>query len=239
MKRLVVLIHSPLVGPLTWSLVAAELYQRGIETVVPTLDDTDDSGRPFWRQHADCAAPWLAAAPVDRQLILVAHSGAGPLLPTIRQHGGRPIRAYLFVDAGLPAGGSSRLDEMAATSPEFARQLRQHLVSGGRFPTWSDEDLRAIIPDEQLRHGMLAELRPRPLAFFDEPLPVVPEWPDAPCGYLLFSPPYHAAAEQATRDGWAFREVGAGHFHMLVDPTAVTTALIELVDDCHAASSEG
>lgn len=231
-----VLIHSPLVGPLTWSLIAAELHQRGIETVVPTLDDTEDSGRSYWQQHADSVARWLTAVPSDRPLVLVGHSGAGPLLPTIRQHIGHPIGAYLFVDAGLPAGGKSRLDEMESNAPDFAKQLRQHLASGGRFPTWSDEQLREIIPDDQLRRAMVAGLRPRPLAFFEESIPVFTGWPDAPCGYLLFSTPYRSATEQAEQAGWAFRELAAGHFHMLVDPSAVTTALVELVNECQAAS---
>ncbi len=28
---------------------------------------------------------------------------------------------------------------------------------------------------------------------------------------------------------WAYRELEAGHFHMLVDPAAVTNALLELL----------
>src|SRR5579875_549034 len=50
-----VLIHSPLVGPLTWSLVAKELRQRGIDTMVPVLHDIEGSDVPYWRQHADAA----------------------------------------------------------------------------------------------------------------------------------------------------------------------------------------
>ena len=33
-------------------------------------------------------------------MILAGHSGAGPLLPAIRQATGRAIAGYLFVDAG-------------------------------------------------------------------------------------------------------------------------------------------
>ncbi len=32
-----VLLHSPLVGPLTWGPVADELRRRGIEAIVPAL----------------------------------------------------------------------------------------------------------------------------------------------------------------------------------------------------------
>jgi len=38
---------------------------------------------------------------------LVAHSGAGALLPLIGQRLPVPDSSYLFVDAGLPRSGSS------------------------------------------------------------------------------------------------------------------------------------
>lgn len=51
----------------------------------------------------------------------------------------------------------------------------------------------------------------------------------APCGYLLPSPVYEAAAAEAHSRGWAHRELDGGHFHLLVDPPAVASALLELV----------
>ncbi len=124
-----VLIHSPLVGPLTWSLVAGGLRRRGLEVVVPVLDDDDGSGIPYWRQHIASAAAAVASLPEDRALVLVGHSGAGPLLPAVGESCCRHVGAYLFVDAALPLDGQSRLDDMEADDPEFARQPRQHLAS--------------------------------------------------------------------------------------------------------------
>ncbi len=94
---------------------------------------------------------------------------------------------------------------------------------------WNAEDWRAVIPDDRLRQRMVAELRPRPLAFFQEPIPGFAHGPDAPCAYLQFSAPYARAAWHARRASWAYRELEAGHFHMLVDPAAVTNALLELL----------
>ena len=48
-----VLIHSPLVGPLTWKLVADQMRQRNREVIVPTLVDSPDSEEPYWKQHAE------------------------------------------------------------------------------------------------------------------------------------------------------------------------------------------
>jgi hypothetical protein len=182
----------------------------------------------YWQQHAQSAASAISVIPAEKALVLVGHSGAGPLLPLIGQQVRRPIAAYLFVDAGLPLDGMSRLNEMEENAPEFAAELRQHLTGGGRFPTWSDEDLRDLIPDDRLRTGTLAELQPRPLAFFEEPIPGFANGPDAPCGYLHFSEQYDAPAAQAQRSGWAYRHMDAGHFHMLVDPTGVADALLDL-----------
>jgi hypothetical protein len=75
----------------------------------------------------------------------------------------------------------------------------------------------------------IAELHPRPLAFFAESIPVFPTWPDAPCYYLQLSAAYETSATQARYRGWASNAMQAGHFHMLVDSVAVTDAILELL----------
>lgn len=74
-NNLFVLIHSPLVGPLTWKLVAEEMRQGGMEVIIPTLVDTSDSEEPYWKQHAESVSQALAQHPRDIPLTLVAHSG--------------------------------------------------------------------------------------------------------------------------------------------------------------------
>ena len=224
-----VLVHSPLVGPYTWSLVAEELKRRGLGVAVPRVRDRGEAAGPFWWQHAMAAASMLGALPRGRPLVLAGHSGAGPLLPAIRQVSERQVDAYVFVDAGLPDEGRSRLDGIHSDSPEFAAEFEAHLAAGGRYPEWSDADLAEIVPDQTRRQRLLADLQPRARAFWEEPLPVVPGWPDAPCAYLRFSAVYAEPAAQARREGWACVELDAGHFHMLVDPAGVTDALLELV----------
>lgn len=221
-----VLIHSPLVGTLTWKLVAQEMQQRDLGVVVPTLEDSPDSEEPFWKQHADSVSQALTQIPKETFVTLVAHSGAGPLLPAIRASIPNPVRAYVFVDAGLPGEDATRLDLMQSEEPDWAQQFQTYLEGGGHFPNWSSEDLLEIIPDEALRGQMVAEIQPRPLDFFTEPIPVFKGWPDAPCVYILFSEPYERAALQARQLGWPTYELEAGHFHMLVDPKAVTDLII-------------
>jgi len=225
-----VLIHSPLVGGFTWTLVANQMRQRGLDAIVPLLKDSPDSKEPFWKQHAESGSHALADIPNDTSLTLVAHSGAGPLLPAIRESIPNPIYAYVFVDAGIPRDGASRLDLMWEEDAQWADQFQAELERGDRFPTWSSDDLREIVPDQYLRDQLVAGVRPRALPFFTEPIPVFRGWPDASCIYILFSTPYQSAEVRARQAGWNTYELSAGHFHMLVDAPAVTALIVEAVN---------
>src|SRR5258707_8636892 len=59
---LLALIHSPLVGPLTWTRVAAVLAARGAAVALPELRDDPASALPFWQQHAESVAQALAGS---------------------------------------------------------------------------------------------------------------------------------------------------------------------------------
>ena len=224
-----VLIHSPLVGGLTWTLVAEQMQQRGQSVVVPILSDLKISKEPYWKQHAESVAQALVNIPPETNVILVAHSGAGPLLPAIRLHIPNSIQAYVLVDAGIPRDGATRLDLMRSEDPEWAKRFEESLQSGEQFPNWSSDDLREIVPDENLRKRLVAEIHPRGLEFFTEPIPVFHEWPDAPCVYIQFSAPYERPATQARQAGWQTHELRAGHFHMLVDAKTVTNMITKVV----------
>ena len=222
MESLVVLVHSPLVGPFTWSPVARQLQAEGFEVLVPVLTDSGETPPPYWQQYAESLRQALGPIPQERPLALVGHSGAGPLLPVLTQAAGHPVSAYLFVDAGLPHPGKSQLEEL----PE---ELRRMLAAGERFPNWTDEDLREELPDGRARQQMLAEVQPRSLDYFEEVRPDVPVWSEAAGGYLLFTEGYRPYLERAQRAGWPSRTLPAGHFHMLVDPVAVAAILVELL----------
>src|SRR5260221_984336 len=105
-----VLVHSPLVGPLTWALVVDELRKRHVGAIAPALPDSRKVDPPYWKAHADAVARDARLLPPEERIILAGHSGAGVLLPAIREAIGRPVAGYLFVDAGLPSDGKSRLD---------------------------------------------------------------------------------------------------------------------------------
>ena len=43
-----VLVHSPLVGPVTWDAVAGAAQQRGYEVLIPDLTGAVADGPPYW-----------------------------------------------------------------------------------------------------------------------------------------------------------------------------------------------
>jgi hypothetical protein len=224
-----VLIHSPLVGGLTWRLVADQMRRRDLIVFVPTLSDFPDSNEPYWKQHAQSVGRALADLPKDAVLALVAHSGAGPLLPAIRQSIPNAVQAYVFVDAGVPRNGATRLDLMKLEDAEWGNDFEKQLERGDRFPTWSMDDLQEVIPDAELRRQMVGELHPRGLDFFSEPIPVFEGWPDATCTYIQFSNSYEWDATQARQAGWTTYELHAGHFHMLVEPKTMSDLIVSSV----------
>ena len=231
----VVLVHSPLMGSFSWSLVAAELRQRGWQVVVPNLhEDGVDERQSFHEQHAQNAANVLQDIQPDEPVVLIAHSGAGPLLPAICQKLCQPVVAYLFVDAGIAHNGQSRLDMLAEELPDVAPKLRKLLADGKRWPQWQDQDLAEAVPNAERRRKLLTELTPQPLAFFDETIPVFTGWPDAPCAYLQFSAGYNYSAAEAKERGWLYGRLEAGHFHMLVDETAVADHILQLLSELYS-----
>lgn len=221
----VVLVHSPLIGPLVWSGVAKALLARRHRVVAPDLRVAPAAGPPYWSRHVGAVVAALAEVPAESPLILVGHSGGGVLLPAIAAAARRPIGAYLFVDADLPEDGMSRLDRFG--SPDEAAAFRA-TARDGMLPAWTDEDLRREIPDPGLRARFAADLRPEPLAIYEEPIPVPEGWDEAPCGYLRFSAAYEAAAAEAREAGWDHAELPGGHLLPLTDPGPVALTLLVL-----------
>lgn len=223
------LLHSPLTGPEVWGRLAPELRSQGRGVGVPAVRDDD---RPPY------AARYVAAVvrqvdPQDGPAVLVAHSGAGPLvgmLGAALRAARVPVAGYALVDAGLPRpGGATRLALMEGEDAAFAAGLHADLHAGARFPAWTDADLAHLVPDPRDRVALLGGLRPRRVDFFEEPVACPGDWPDAPAVYLRTSPAYDAPLRQAVARGWPTSTVDAGHFAMLADPAGTASALMALL----------
>jgi len=222
-----VLVHSPLTGPDLWEPVAEILRERGCQVVVPSLHD--DGRPPFSVQHAASVA--AAANTLDLPVVLVGHSGTGPLLPQAAAAMTRPAVAALFIDAGLPVDGANRLDLIGMEQPASAAALAADLAASRSFPSWSSDDLRELVPDDTVRERLVTGLRPRGMDYFSEVITVPAAWSSVRCGYLRLSVAYDVPARIAGARGWPVMRFDAGHFHPLVDPVAVADALLVLTSE--------
>lgn len=216
-----VLVHSPFLGPTSLRPLATALPHP---TVLPSLTGAVVGAPPY---EPRITAAVAQAVPPD-ELVLVGHSGAGPLLPGIATVLGPSVRALLFLDASLPTPGRSWTDEAPA---ELTRQLAE-LAEHGVLPPWNewfDADLlRTLVPDDSLRHQLVAELPRVPLAFTEEPRSGA-GW-TGPAGYLRLSAAYENAAELAGRHGWPIRRIDSHHLAPTSRPDEVAAALVELLD---------
>ena len=232
METTFVLIHSPLTGPQIWWPVAERLKATGYPVLVPDLQDSSGNRLPVWQQHVNWAVTAISAAfPDDHtsSLVLVAHSGAGPLLGSIGSRLATSPAAYLFVDAGLPSQvPATRLDQMRSEGGNWVNEFASFLAAGGRFPAWTDADLREEVPNPVERKMVIDTLRPRGLDYFTETLEATESLPTLPGGYLQFTSTYRVHAEAAAALGWPVMSKAVNHFHMLVDPEAVAADIITL-----------
>jgi hypothetical protein len=68
-----------------------------------------------------------------------------------------------------------------------------------------------------------------PLDYYSERVPAPAGWADRPCGYLMFSPGYQKEAGLARSRGCGpVRTLPGEHLHQIVDPGAVSGAVLDL-----------
>jgi Alpha/beta hydrolase family len=224
-----VLVHSPLVGPATWQPAADELRTRGYGVVVPSLAGLEREGPPYHEKLAIRVAEVVRGSSLAGPIVVVGHSGAGALLPSITATMQETVTAASFVDAILPHPGSSWME----TAPPALREQLRGMAVDGRLPPWQEwfppGTIEALIPATELRAGILAEVPRLPLAYFEEPALTV-DWSGSRCGYLQLSAAYGAYADEAERRGWPTIREAADHLAILTRPAIVAERLLELVE---------
>ena len=222
-----VFVHSPLVGPSTWEPVADRFNAQRLLTSVPDLAGIAKAPVPRW-PHAVVAVQQAVEALDTNEVVLLGHSGAGPLLPAIGEGLDVPVTAYVFIDAGLPAPGTAT----PLAPPQFLEFLTDLAVEGV-LPPWSQwwplGAMKTLLPDEVVRRRIEAELPRLPLSYFKEEVPAVQGWSDARGVYLQLSAPYEDDAARAEARGWPTERLDAGHLHAVVDAEDVTARIQRLL----------
>ncbi len=212
-----VFVHSPFVGPKTWTRVA-EMFAHA---VVPALrfDAVDAPYAALSRAVADLVPP-------ERDAAIVVHSGAGSVAGAIAAALGSRARGVVFVDAVLPHPGRSWLSTVPA-------EMRARLLAGrreGALPRWDQwlpaGALNVLIPDEALLATFVAGLPRVPLAFAEALAPDDALRCDA--AYVRLSDAYESEAQAAERLNWPVVRDASHHLALLTDPARVA-ALLRMV----------
>jgi hypothetical protein len=215
----IVLIHSPLLGPRSWHWVADGMTKLGHQVIVPSIVEGASAGS--WWACVELAA---ANTPADGP-ILVGHSGAGVLLPSIAAALTSPPARLVFVDAGLPPE-----DGATPLVPDgFAEHLRG-LARDGILPPWPDwfgpGAIAELIPDEQRRREVVADIPRVPLSYLDGQIRLPQRWTDTADGaYILLSEVYRPDADQAATWGWPVVELMGTHLDLVNRPAQVASAI--------------
>ena len=218
-----VLLHSPLVGPSTWKWVAEELRSLGNDVDVPVISPSSTS--QGWE---GVVGEVLTQLPVASNLVFVAHSGAGPLLPTIVDRSNARAATLVFVDAGVPA--------MDVSTPLLPPELFRHLAptaQDGLLPPWSEwfgpDVISSLVPDAEKRELVGSEVSRLPLDYFSGLVPPVRSWPTERNGYVLLSDGYLEGAFEARRRGWPVVELLGQHLDLVTKAPDVARAILEVI----------
>jgi len=219
-----VLLHSPLVGPGCWSRLAPLLRARGHRTLVPDFTAIMRGPPPYYEAMVALARDAIRSDAFDGPTLLVAHSGAGALVPAIAK-GSADLHGAIFLDALLPHPGQSWFD---TASRELAARHRGRAHNGLVPPWhlwWPPEALAGMLPDERLRDSFASELRELPLAYFEERAPETVMPAHIRCTYIRLSDAYEAEASRAETLGWHVVRERWHHLAALADAERVATLL--------------
>ncbi|MBL8554587.1 MAG: hypothetical protein JNL41_09945 [Phenylobacterium sp.] len=224
-----VLLHSPLLGPLSWRRVAEILREKGPQAETPAWPRLSTLGADGYAALASSMAATLAGGP---PAIVVAHSGAGALIPSVAALAKGALAGVIYCDAILPHPGQSWFD---TAPPNLAGQLLAGAVQDA-LPSWDrwwpPGALERLIPDADVRTALIAELEPIPVGYFEELAPELEL--DAATAYLQLSGAYAEEAGIAGRKGWPVVRLPLHHLAMLTHAEAVAGAILSLAERLEA-----
>lgn len=210
----IALLASPLLGPASWEPVVPELRRAGWDAVVAA------HAGPAPSSAADVITAFLDALAADDEWILVPHSNAGLLAPSVARQ--RHVRAVVYVDARLPENGVHPM------SPDSSLQFLADRVDDDgvllRWSDWWDTDIGHLFPSAESDRRCRAEMRRLPLAYFKDTVDAS-GWTDVPSAYLAFGDVYDPERTRAASLGLPVATMAGAHLHMLIDPAGVATQI--------------
>lgn len=220
------LIHSPLVGPSSWSTLAPIAAASGLAVATPDLTGVAAAEPPHWQWFVDAAV--RSARDLDGAIIVAGHSGAGVMLPTIAAALGDRCTTTVFIDAIVPpTSGAHR------TSVQLDQLLDRHTIDGVLAPWldwWPNATVAELLPSPEQRATVLADMPRLPRSFYDEAVPVPDDWSSRPNAYIQTSAAYDADRRAAAERGWPTTIVDSTHLGILTEPELAMASILEVID---------
>jgi hypothetical protein len=219
------LLHSIFLSPLSWRGVAAELAAGGNQATLLDCRDVVRSGASYYDHAAQVVADQL-----PRQAVLVVHSAAGALAPSILAASEGPLAGLVFVDALLPHPGRSWLE----TAPQSLKALiSERAADDHSVPQWPrllpPKVLERLVPDVAMRSALIEESPPVPLSLLRERAPALDLPPELNVAYVHLSDGYDSEAQTARERGWRVLRIAGDHLWPLTHAVQVAKAVRDAV----------
>ena len=217
------LVHPPLLAPVVFSRLAPLLEAGGHQVAVADLREAVTVGPAgAWWQRAVGAA--VAAMPSAQ--VVLAHSGAGALVPPLLAALPQAA-AVVLLDAVLPPSAG------AHTTPAPVRAMVAGLAVGGVLAPWTSwwpsGELEVQVPHDGDRDALVEATPALPEAIYDVDVPAPPGWEPPVRSYLRLSPAYAAQADAAAARGWRVEHHEGRHLDVLARAGDVAAAVRRLL----------
>ena len=215
------LVHSPLVGPSTLTPLAAALGARGNSVITPDL-----RGAATWTAFVERAVGSARSNGFQPEVV-VAHSGAGAVLPAIASEVG--ATRLLFIDSVLPP-------ESGTWTPSDLMRSRLNTMAGAdRFlPAWHEwwnpNMMRRLVSNETLRTAIESECRQVSLDFYDSEAAQPDGWSSPESSvYIQLSGAYADEATEARNRAWPVLMCDGSHLDTATQPDRVVDLVVQAV----------
>ena len=221
-----VMVHSPLVGAMTWQPVAEILRSQGHDVRVPSLAAAVSGRGPYYTKIAKAVSEVAEGKPL---VTLVVHSGAGSLVPVIAQRMQKacpyPLWSVVFVDAQLP------IPKPRSAAPDAWVEGLRGLAVDGILPRWDQwfppGAFESLIPEPAMRAAFIANCPNLPFAYFEERPPMRLSWVPQSVAYIRLSAMYDAHLQEARANRWRAIKADLDHLAPLTRPAEVAALITQ------------
>jgi pimeloyl-ACP methyl ester carboxylesterase len=234
-----VLVHGGSLGAWSWAAVVAQLQKLGHRAWAVDLpgrgENPHDLATITLALHIDAVARYIEERDL-REVVLVGHSMAGLIIPSVAVRLRDRIKRLIFASALVVRDGESAMDVF---QPMFEAAAKN--ASAGR----SREDMierfrRNQLPDasRDLQDFVIAAIVPDQMSVLAEPVPMKEFYAlDVPCSVVILEDDraidpvrFHPLFTQRLRDPTT-RSIQSGHGVMFTKPVEFARALAELAQE--------